>query len=144
MGLSVIIVIIALAGGSAYYQFVCLPSRLFPCESLPVFEVEVTARQWTFEGPDGTNVITVPKGSRVMMSITAVMDRLPGFENHGLSIEGYGVSVVLPQGRKTIVEFDADEDGEFVMKCIIFCGFDLETGEGHDTMTGTLKVVVEG
>ena len=48
-------------------------------------------------------------------------------------------------GETIVAEFDANEAGEFGLKCTIFCGFLTEDGacSGHDIMTGILKVVEE-
>jgi cytochrome c oxidase subunit 2 len=86
--------------------------------------ITVTAKKYDFT----PNVITVRKGDRVKLVITA-LDR-----DHGIKIESYRIDQKLPKGEPVTVEFVADQAGTFPFQCSQFCGF------GHKNMKGTLVV----
>lgn len=88
-------------------------------------EFTMTASDYAFD----PNVITVKKGEKVRLLITAT-DR-----DHGIKIEGYDIDQLLKKGETATIEFTADKAGTFVFKCSVFCG------KGHGKMKG--KLVVE-
>ena len=87
--------------------------------------ITMTAEKYDFK-PD---TITVKKGDRVRISITA-LDR-----DHGLKIDAFQINRKLPKGEPVLVEFSADRTGTFPFECSEFCGM------GHKKMKG--KLVVE-
>jgi len=87
-------------------------------------EIRITAKKYDFT----PNVITVRKGDRVRLVITA-QDR-----DHGIKIEAYRIDQKLPKGEPVTVEFVADQAGTFPFQCSQFCGL------GHKNMKGTLVV----
>jgi len=96
-----------------------------PVASTEVHEIQMTAKKYEFN----PNVITVKKGERVKLIITA-LDR-----DHGFKLEAFGIDQKLKKGDATTIEFTADKTGTFEFKCSEFCGF------GHGKMKG--KLVVE-
>ena len=87
-------------------------------------EIRITAKKYDFT----PNVITVRKGDRVRLMITA-LDR-----DHGIKIEAFRIDQKLPKGEPVTVEFVADQAGTFPFQCSQFCGL------GHKNMKGTLVV----
>ena len=96
-----------------------------PVASTEVHEIQMTAKKYEFN----PNVITVKKGERVKLIITA-LDR-----DHGFKLEAFGIDQKLKKGDATTIEFTADKTGTFEFKCSEFCGL------GHGKMKG--KLVVE-
>jgi len=90
-----------------------------------VREIQMTAKKYEFN----PNLITVKKGERVKLIITA-LDR-----NHGFKLEAFGINRKLKKGDATTIEFTADKAGTFPFQCSEFCGF------GHGRTKG--KLVVE-
>jgi cytochrome c oxidase subunit 2 len=88
-------------------------------------EIQMTAKKYEFN----PNVITVKKGERVKLIITA-LDR-----DHGFKLEAFGINQKLKKGDPTTIEFTADKAGTFPFQCSEFCGL------GHRKMKG--KLVVE-
>ena len=88
-----------------------------------VKEFTMTANNWKFE-PD---TITVNKDDKVKITVTA-LDK-----NHGISI--WGINKKLEPNKPEVIEFTADQTGEFPFFCTVFCG------SGHSSMKG--KVIVK-
>jgi len=86
--------------------------------------ITITAKKYDFT----PNVITVRKGDRVKLVVTA-QDR-----DHGIKIETFRIDQKLPKGEPVTVEFVADQAGTFPFQCSQFCGL------GHKNMKGTLVV----
>lgn len=89
-----------------------------------IHEIQVTAKKFEFT----PSVITVEKGERVKLTITA-LDR-----EHGFALPAFGIQERLPKGVPTVIEFDANKTGVFPFHCSVFCGL------GHHRMKGTLVV----
>jgi len=87
-------------------------------------EISVTAKTWEFI-PDTLNF---KKGDRVKLTVTS-MD-----VEHGFAIAEYGINEKLPPNQPKVIEFTADQVGEFTIRCSVYCG------EGHKAMTGKLIV----
>ncbi len=87
-------------------------------------EIEVTAVQWEYT-PDP---ITVNQGDFVRLRITSAD------VTHGFVLPEYGINERLEPESEVIVEFVADEAGEFDFWCNVPCG------RGHSGMRGTLIV----
>ena len=62
------------------------------------------------------SVITVNRGDRVTIDLVA-LDVV-----HGLSIDGYGVSVSTDPGQTGHLTFVADRPGTFRFRCAVACG----------------------
>src|SRR3989338_5559418 len=90
--------------------------------SSAVKEITMSAKAWAFE-PD---TIEVSKGDRVKVTVTATDVK------HGISI--WGINKRLEPNKSEVIEFTADEVGEFPFFCTVYCG------DGHSSMKG--KVVV--
>jgi cytochrome c oxidase subunit 2 len=103
----------------------CALAQKSPAPSGEVREIQMTAKKYEFN----PNVITVKKGERVKLMITA-LDR-----DHGFKLEAFGIGQKLKKAEPTTVEFTADKVGSFPFQCSKFCGF------GHGKMKG--KLVVE-
>jgi plastocyanin len=89
--------------------------------------------EWEFS----PSAIEVKKGDRVFLEIVNEDDY-----EHGLAIDGYDVSQLLPANKTSNIEFVADKEGEFTFRCFIPCG-DGDTPHGHRghrEMTGTFIV----
>ncbi len=89
-----------------------------------VQEFSVTAKQFEFV----PSTITVNQGDTVRLRVTS-QD-----VNHGLLISGYNKSMDLQPGKEAVLEFVADQKGEFAFSCSVFCG------SGHGGMRGSLIV----
>jgi len=87
-------------------------------------EFQMTAKKYQFD----PNAITVKKGERVKLVITA-LDR-----DHGFKLEAFGINQKLKKGDAATIEFAADKAGTFPFQCSEFCGF------GHGKMKGRLIV----
>lgn len=88
-------------------------------------EVQMSVKQWEFS----PNTITVKKGDRVKLVITT-QDVA-----HGFSLPTFNINAQINPGQPTIVEFTADQVGEFDFRCSVFCG------AGHSGLSG--KLIVE-
>ncbi|MFQ5871779.1 MAG: hypothetical protein ACE5IB_06445 [Candidatus Geothermarchaeales archaeon] len=139
LGVSIILAVIALAGGFAYYQFVFLPTQGEGDGEGNTVTIDVLAKQWTFVGPDGTSNITVPKGKWVVLRVNSTMEENPdpSFTGHGLLLAAFDVNEFLPVGEVTTVKFFADEAGVYPFQCTVYCGL------GHVEMNGFL-IITEG
>ena len=107
-----------------------------------------------FDAPDGTievyisafshqfapNVINVFEGDPIRFIITNIDEKAPMINHpeitHGFTINGYGeqVHVVVPRGVSAVVEFMAEQMGEYNFYCSTFCSF------AHMEMRGRLVV----
>ena len=88
-------------------------------------EIRMTARKYRFDPA----VITVKKGQRVRLLITAID------HDHGFELDAFNINQKLKKGDPATVEFTADRAGTFYFHCSHFCGL------GHPKMKG--KIVVE-
>jgi|GEM_PF-1969817 len=89
---------------------------------------EFTLEAYQFGYDPGT--ITVKKGDIVILKATS-RDTA-----HGVQIKAYGINETVEKGQIKRIEFIADKEGEFDIKCSVFCGI------GHAGMKG--KLIVEG
>ena len=87
--------------------------------------IEVVARRYVFE----PSQIDVTQGERIRIVLTTA-DGLHGFE-----IKKFKIAKEVPRGSKPIViDFTADEAGQFPIVCSAYCG------DGHENMKGMLVV----
>lgn len=108
---------LCMAGGSLLAQR--------PSSEAGVHEIRMMAKKYKFD----PKKIRVKQGERVRLLITA-LDRL-----HGFRIKKLGIETDLEKGKETVVEFVAEQAGEFKFKCSVRCGW------GHFRMKG--KLIVE-
>lgn len=114
-----------------------------------VREIAVSAYHYGWD----PNVIEVTKGERVRLVVRNDTTRMTrGLEvhpakdtefMHGVGIEAYGIEQDAPVGKTTVIEFVADQAGEFPIKCTVWCGMGRladGTRRGHPDMVGTLIV----
>ena len=88
-------------------------------------ELEVAAGRFSF-APD---TIEIAQGERVRLTIRSLD------VEHGFAIAALGIDETIPAGGDPVlVEFVADQAGEFPIHCSVFCG------RGHVAMSGTLVV----
>lgn len=88
--------------------------------------IEIVAKRFAFE----PSVIEVTVGERVRLMVRS------GDGLHGIEIKKFKISKEIPRGAKPVViEFTADEAGQFPILCSEYCG------DGHDDMMGTLVVL---
>jgi len=93
-----------------------------------VVEIKVTARKFAFD----PNVITVKKGDRVRLLITAAD------HDHGFKLAAFDIDQLIPKGQTATIEFTATKAGTFPFQCSHFCGM------GHGKMKGKLVVQEQG
>ena len=103
---------------------------LSACTTQKEVTVQLEVHQFYWE----PNTITVPRGAKVHLQVTAFAEEELAYNKHGLGIPAYNIVEILPVGETTVVEFVADKAGEFPFACTIFCG------EGHADNSGILKV----
>src|SRR3989344_6180410 len=77
-----------------------------------VQEFTITAKQFAFE----PETIEITKGDKVRLIVTS--KDVP----HGFSILEYGISERLNPGEPVTIEFIADQEGEFILCCSLYCG----------------------
>lgn len=99
--------------------------RASPSRANPVHEVQVVAKQFTFEPA----VIQVSEGEPVRLVIHSA-DRV-----HGFSIRNLNIDVQIPRGGDVVVEFTAPREGRYEIACSEFCG------SGHGQMKAALVSV---
>jgi cytochrome c oxidase subunit II len=97
-------------------------------QSRRVTTIEVVAKRFAFT-PDR---IQVTRGDHVRLSVRSADG------THGLAIKKLKLDVQVPRGGSPVVlEFDADQAGEFPITCSEYCG------KGHSDMKAVL-VVADG
>jgi cytochrome c oxidase subunit 2 len=90
-----------------------------------VAEFDVVAKRFSFT-PDR---IEVTRGDRVRLTVRSADG------THGLAIKKFKIDVRVPRGGEPVVlEFDADQAGEFPITCSEYCG------KGHRDMKALLVV----
>ncbi len=80
-------------------------------EEVKTFEIK--ADKYDFI-PD---TITVDKGDKVIIKAIAID------KDHGFGIKEFDISKDLPKGEWVTIEFTADKEGEFTIRCTKFCGW---------------------
>lgn len=73
-------------------------------------------------------VIRIPLGSSVEFTVTS------NDVEHGLAVDGLGISEPVQPGRTTIIHFLADKPGTYTMRCSVLCG------RGHKKMLGQIII----
>ena len=93
---------------------------------MPVHEVQVVARKYTFEPA----AIEVTAGEQVRLVIRSADT------THGFAIKKLKIKVVIPKGGEPVtVEFTAPPAGRYEIACSEFCGL------GHHSMKAALVSV---
>lgn len=100
--------------------------------------VEITIRalknQWRWDVEN----IKVNAGDTVKLTLINEDDY-----DHGVGLEGYGISERMSAKGTTTIEFTAKRKGKFVFFCSVPCGKGIVNGEERDhfDMLGTLEVI---
>ncbi len=89
-----------------------------------VHEIKIEATRFAYS-PDP---IVVKKGEKVRLLVKSTDVK------HGIAIEEYSISEVLPPHKEKTIEFIPDRAGEFDFFCNVYCG------AGHGRMRGKLIV----
>jgi len=90
---------------------IVLSFSLAKAEEVKTFEVKAENYQFS---PDR---ITVNKGDKVIIKAIAID------KDHGLGIKAFNVNKPLPKGELVTIEFTADKEGAFTIRCTKFCGW---------------------
>jgi cytochrome c oxidase subunit 2 len=90
------------------------------------YEAYIIARQFSYD--TGGEPIVVPKGARVTFYVTSADVQ------HGFSLEGTNVNMMIIPGQVSKLSATFDEAGEYNFICHEYCGV------GHAFMYGTLTV----
>lgn len=99
--------------------------RPTPSSADPVHEVQVVAKQFTFEPA----LIEVTAGEPVRLVIRSA-DRV-----HGFAIRDLKIDVQVPRSGSAVVEFTAPRPGRYEIACSELCG------SGHGQMKAALVSV---
>lgn len=97
-------------------------------------EIAIEAKQFEFV----PSTFTVNEGDHVRLTFTSSMDIQDQYLLHSFSMNAYDIAVDLPVGETVVVEFVADQAGEFGFDCSVFCG------DRHNDMVGTMTVIAAG
>lgn len=93
--------------------------------SVPVRQIEVTAKRFSFE----PSTITLKKGQPVVLVLKSLD------VTHGLRIRELNIDIKVSKGATGEAQFTPQSTGEFVGQCSVFCG------AGHGSMKLTVDVV---
>jgi cytochrome c oxidase subunit 2 len=121
---TLILALILLLGCGASPQFVAVPPDVNR-EDVPKQVIEMTAERFHFT----PEVVHVKEGTLVTLRIKAIDG------THGFELGDFDINERLEKNEVKVVEFYAEEKGEYGFRCSHFCGL------GHFGMTG--KVIVE-
>ncbi len=102
--------------------FIALSFSLSKAEEIKQFTIRANKNKFF------PKKITVNKGDKVIIKAIAV-DR-----DHSISIKAYNIKKLLPKGDEITIEFVADKEGEFTIRCTKWCGL------GHIFMSGKFIV----
>jgi len=91
--------------------------------------IEVTAHQFYWQFTYDNNILRVPMGQNIRLSVTSA-DVF-----HDFGIIGYDIKTDAIPGRTNIIWFYPDSPGNFTIQCFELCG------AGHAFMKGTLMVM---
>jgi heme/copper-type cytochrome/quinol oxidase subunit 2 len=115
--------IACISGCAGSQQFAAIPPDI-ERDRVPHHVVEITAEDFAFAPEE----IHVQSGTLVTLHITAN-------GTHGFRLSAFGIDERLEDGHMKVVEFYAQQRGEYGFRCSHFCGI------GHFGMTG--KIIVE-
>jgi len=102
-------------------MFIPLPA---PVAAAHARTIPLNARAFAYE----PGVLTVQRGDTVTIHLEA-LDTV-----HGLSIDGYDVTLVAEPGKSATATFVANREGKFKFRCVVACG------ALHPFMIGELNV----
>ena len=118
----------AVAGMALLIGAAVTSARQDPVTATAPRVIEVVAKRFTFEPAR----IEVAVGERVRLKVVSA-DGV-----HGLEIKKFKVKKEIPRGTTpVIIEFTANEAGEFPILCSEYCG------DGHEDMQGQLVVLTK-
>jgi cytochrome c oxidase subunit II len=100
-------------------------ARTVSAQPRPVTAIDVVAKRFSFT-PDR---IEVTRGDHVRLTVRSADG------THGFAIKKLKIDVQVPRGgAPVVVEFDADQAGQFLVTCSEYCG------KGHADMKALLVV----
>ncbi len=117
-------VLFVVIGCSSSKEFPAIPKGIDP-STVPKQTIEMTAERYHFT-PDEVHVKV---GTLIQLKIKSTNG------THGFNLGDFGIDAMLEEGDTKVIEFYAQEKGEYGFHCSHFCGF------GHFGMNG--KIVVE-
>ncbi len=94
-----------------FIGFVLLSYPSAEAQEVKTFEIKADKYDFT---PD---TITVNKGDKVIIKAIAID------KDHGIGIKAFNINKPLPKGEWVTIEFTADKEGEFTIRCTKFCGW---------------------
>lgn len=92
---------------------------------------DVTAFQWDYTFSENGKEIDAPA---VALNTHVVLRLTSSDVVHGFQMSPFVPSKNVEPGKITVVEFDADQEGDFTFFCTNFCG------DGHPTMDGSFRI----
>ncbi|HEY9776798.1 MAG TPA: cupredoxin domain-containing protein [Planktothrix sp.] len=87
--------------------------------------IKISAKRYSFTPSE----ITLKKGVPYVLELTT-QDR-----SHGMAIPAMDKRVTIEPGQTAEIKLTPEKTGNFEFHCDVMCGL------GHDSMTGTIKVV---
>jgi len=105
-------------------QFIAVPPNIDK-ENVPKQTIEVRAERYHFTPEE----LHVKVGTLVTLNITAIDG------THGFDLGAFGIDERLEEGQTKVIQFYAQQKGEYEFNCSHFCGI------GHLWMNG--EVIVE-
>lgn len=100
-----------------------------PQETTRTFDV--TAFQWGYRFSENGNQVDAPG---VAVNTHVILRLTSSDVVHGFQMNPFVSSKNIEPGKIIVVEFDADQEGDFTFFCTNFCG------EGHPTMEGSFRI----
>lgn len=117
-------VLFFLSGCSTSKNFQTIPKEL-DRSNVPKETIEMTAERYHFS-PD---VLHLKVGTLVQIKVRSING------THGFKLGDFGIDETIEEGETKVIEFYAQEKGEYGFHCSHFCGI------GHFGMSG--KVIIE-
>jgi cytochrome c oxidase subunit II len=117
--------LVAAVIGYFYQESIARPSVTAPGSDEQV--IRISAKTFEFQPSE----ITVKKGVPVTLELSSA-DR-----HHGFKLSAFQVRTEIKPGSVEKVRFVPDRTGTFTFLCDVFCG------DGHEEMSGTLRVIEE-
>ncbi len=117
-------VLLFLSGCSTSKRFQAIPKEL-DRSNVPKETVEMTAERYHF-APDELHLKV---GTLVQIKVRSING------THGFKLGDFGIDETIEEGETKVIEFYAQEKGEYRFRCSHFCGI------GHFGMRG--KVIIE-
>ena len=117
-------VLFFLSGCSTSKNYQAIPKEL-DRSNVPKETIEMTAERYHFS-PDELHLKV---GTLVQIKVRSING------THGFKLGDFGIDETIEEGETKVIEFYAQEKGEYGFRCSHFCGI------GHFGMSG--KVIIE-